>query len=178
MNSLFLISVDNYSNVVMRVCGFVKKTINYLAFTELWHLIHSPYINVWTLNRQRIPDIFQATKAFFPIMLHICTETECTEQQPHKRLLGRATHNPLVGAELNCLLNDYCQRQSFLGRYSRCRLDLEIRGFHYRKTNILKRLINKKMLYCPWVLVAMEIHFYVFTLMYQYSFEISLREYF
>ena len=31
------------------------------------------------------------------------------------------------------------------------------------------------MLYCPWVLVAMETHFYVFTLKYQY-FEKFLRE--
>ena len=46
-------------------------------------------------------------------------------------------------------------------------------GIHYRKTNILKTLIfgilfNKRMLYCPWVFVAMEKHFYVFTLKYQY----------
>ena len=57
--------------------------------------------------------------------------------------------------------------------YSRCRLDLEIRGIHYRKMNILKRLIFGM------VLVAMETHFYVFTLKYEYfgkSFEGTLFE--
>ena len=46
-------------------------------------------------------------------------------------------------------------------------------GIHYRKTDKLKRLIfgiktNRRMFYCPWVLVAMETHFHVFTLKYQY----------
>ena len=55
-------------------------------------------------------------------------------------------------------------------------------GIHYRKTNKSKKLIfgmwtNKRMLYCPWVLVAIETRFYVFTLKYQY-FEKSLREHY
>ena len=46
-------------------------------------------------------------------------------------------------------------------------------GIHYRETNLPKRLLfgietNKTMLCCPWVLVAMETYFHVFTQKYQY----------
>ena len=85
---------------------------------------------------------------------------------------NRAGQKPLEGKKIKVFFPRPYGLQEFPFNFF-VKIQQMLLGIHYRKTNIFKRLIfgiktNKSMLYCPWVLVAVETHSLVFTLKYQY----------